>query len=92
MRNEQPVTTKLSDMTLSGDSRVMLSSAAVNKAAINRELCASHTFTAMPSIAYRLAKVAAGEGVCGVSLCQVSAHDIVAGHALLRGRVVFCSM
>ncbi|MNC66249.1 Inositol monophosphatase family protein [compost metagenome] len=39
----------------------------------------------MPSIAYRLAKVAAGEGVCGVSLYPVSAHDVVAGHALLRG-------
>ncbi|MNG19345.1 hypothetical protein D3C84_1034950 [compost metagenome] len=39
----------------------------------------------MPSIAYRLAKVAAGDGVCGVSLFPVFAHDVVAGHALLRG-------
>lgn len=85
MRNGQPVTTKLSDKTLSCDSRVMLSSAAVNKADINRELCTPHTFISMPSIAYRLAKVAAGDGVCGVSLCPVSAHDVVAGHALLRG-------
>lgn len=39
----------------------------------------------MPSIAYRLACVAAGDAVAGISLVPVSAHDIVAGHALLRG-------
>lgn len=39
----------------------------------------------MPSIAYRSARVAAGNGVCGVSLYPVSAHDIVAGHALIIG-------
>ncbi len=37
------------------------------------------------TVAYRPAKVAAGDGVCGVSLYPVSAHDAVAGHALLRG-------
>ena len=30
-------------------------------------------------------RVAAGDGVCGLSLHAVSAHDIVAGHALLKG-------
>jgi myo-inositol-1(or 4)-monophosphatase len=49
------------------------------------ELCKPCGFLAMPSIEYRLARVAAGDGVCGVSLYPVSAHDIVAGHALLRG-------
>ena len=39
----------------------------------------------MPSIAYRLARVAAGDGVCAVSLYPVSAHELVAGHALLIG-------
>lgn len=38
----------------------------------------------MPSIAYRLARVAAGDGIAGVSLYRVSPHDVVAGHALLR--------
>jgi myo-inositol-1(or 4)-monophosphatase len=85
VRNGQSVAAKLSDITWSSGSRVMLSSAAVNKAEINHELCAPSSFVAMPSIAYRLAKVAAGDGVCGVSVCPVSAHDVVAGHALLRG-------
>lgn len=39
----------------------------------------------MPSIAYRLARVAAGDGDAGVSLVPVSAHDVAAGHALLIG-------
>ena len=39
----------------------------------------------MPSIAYRLATAAAGDGVAAVSIAPVSAHDVVAGHAILRG-------
>ncbi|MGT7193934.1 inositol monophosphatase family protein [Escherichia coli] len=85
LRNGKCVALKLPDMIWSSDSCVMLSSAAVNKAETNRELCAPSSFVAMPSIAYRLAKVAAGDGVCGVSVCPTSAHDVVAGHALLRG-------
>lgn len=63
----------------------MVSAAAGNKSQTNRELCAPAGFYPMPSIAYRLAKVAAGDGVCGLSLYPVSAHDVVAGHALLIG-------
>jgi myo-inositol-1(or 4)-monophosphatase len=84
-RNGQPVKTRLSAKTLSSDEFVMVSAAAINQPALNSELCQPSTFVAMPSIAYRLAKVAAGEGVCAVSLYPVSAHDVVAGHALLRG-------
>lgn len=84
-RNGQPVKTRLSAKTLSSDEFVMVSAAAINQPALNSELCQPSNFVAMPSIAYRLAKVAAGEGGCGVSLYPVSAHDVVAGHALLRG-------
>ncbi|MBK5414716.1 inositol monophosphatase family protein [Pseudomonas sp. TH31] len=85
IRNGKQVRTKLSTKTLSGDEFVMVSAAAINKPETNGELCKPGIFVAMPSIAYRLAKVAAGEGVCGVSLYPVCAHDVVAGHALLRG-------
>ena len=63
----------------------MVSAAAESKPAVNFELCSPGHFIVMPSIAYRLARVAAGEGDVGVSLFPVSAHDLVAGHALLRG-------
>jgi myo-inositol-1(or 4)-monophosphatase len=85
IRNGQPVPSKLSAKTLSSNELVMVSAAAINKPDINANLCKPAGFVAMPSIAYRLAKVAAGDGVCGVSLYPVSAHDVVAGHALLRG-------
>lgn len=85
LRNGSPVHVDLSKQQLSESSLVMVSSAAGNKPQINQELCAPGDFYPMPSIAYRLARVAAGDGVCGVSLYPVSAHDVIAGHALLLG-------
>ena len=85
IRNGQAVPRKLLARTLSMEEAVMVSAAARCRPEINAELCKPAGFIPMPSIAYRLAKVAAGDGVCGVSLYPVSAHDVVAGHALLRG-------
>ncbi|QJC81566.1 inositol monophosphatase family protein [Pseudomonas umsongensis] len=85
IRNGQSVNVRLADKQLSSGSTIMVSAAAVNKPELNRDLCAPGRFHAMPSIAYRLARVAADDGVCGISLYPVSAHDVVAGHALLRG-------
>ena len=85
LRNGECLVVDLSTQELQEGCAVMVSAAAVNKPDINAELCAPAAFHAMPSIAYRLAKVAAGDGVCGVSLYPVSAHDVVAGHALLIG-------
>lgn len=85
IRNGQLVDARLANKKLSSDCTIMVSAAALNKPDLNQMLCAPGRFHAMPSIAYRLARVAAGDGVCGVSLYAVSAHDVVAGHALLRG-------
>jgi ADP-ribosylglycohydrolase/fructose-1,6-bisphosphatase/inositol monophosphatase family enzyme len=41
-------------------------------------------YIAMPSIAYRLARVAAGDGVATLSIHGVSEYDIAAGMALIR--------
>jgi ADP-ribosylglycohydrolase/fructose-1,6-bisphosphatase/inositol monophosphatase family enzyme len=41
-------------------------------------------FVAMPSIAYRLARVAAGDGAATVTIHDVSEYDIAAGMALVR--------
>jgi fructose-1,6-bisphosphatase/inositol monophosphatase family enzyme len=85
LRNGSPRILDLSDQKLTEVSVIMVSAAADSKPNTNSELCAPGRFYAMPSIAYRLAKVAAGDGVCGISLYPVSAHDVVAGHALLIG-------
>ena len=42
-------------------------------------------FVSLPSIAYRLARVAVGDGVAAVSTNAPCGLDFVAGHALLRG-------
>ncbi len=84
LRNGCPLEVDLSQQNIATDRLVMVSAAAVGRPEENSELCFPGTFHAMPSIAYRLARVAAGDGVCGISLYPVSAHDVAAGHALLR--------
>ncbi len=83
--NGTQVEVDLSQRVLSVGSMVRVSAAAGNKPQTNRELCAPGDLYPMPSVAYRLARVAAGDGVCGISLYPVSAHDVVAAHALLKG-------
>lgn len=85
MRNGDHIYVDLSKQMLSEERMVIVSAAAGKKPQTNKELCAPAGFYPMPSIAYLLAKVAAGDGVCGLSLYPVSAHDVVAGHALLIG-------
>src|SRR5690606_12703856 len=85
LRNGQPVHVDLSAAELNKDGIVWVSFAACRKPGLNSELCQPARFIAQPSIAYRLARVAAGDGVCAVSLVPLSAHDVAAGHALLRG-------
>lgn len=85
LRNGKPVVATLSQKEWTTGSKVFVSTAATGKPEVNSELCYPGSFVAMPSIAYRLARVAAGDGDAGVSLVPVSAHDVVAGHALLIG-------
>lgn len=85
LRNGKPVVATLSQKEWATGSKVFVSTAATGKPQVNSELCSPGSFVAMPSIAYRLARVAAGDGDAGVSLVPVSAHDVVAGHALLIG-------
>ena len=84
-RNGAQLASSLATASLTPESRVMVSSAASRKPAINAELCAPATPAPTTSIAYRLAAVAAGDAVAGVSLVTTAAHDVLAGHAILRG-------
>ncbi|MGE4405334.1 inositol monophosphatase family protein [Pseudomonas sp.] len=83
LRNGRVIAPSKQNRDLKG-SVVFVSSAAASKRAENDILCAPATCEPMPSIAYRLARVAAGDGAAGVSLYPVSPHDVVAGHALLK--------
>jgi ADP-ribosylglycohydrolase/fructose-1,6-bisphosphatase/inositol monophosphatase family enzyme len=63
---------------------VFLSQDADTAAAANAALVRPARFIALPSIAYRLARVAVGDGVAAVSLSKPVGWDYAAGHALLR--------
>lgn len=52
---------------------------------VNEELSRPGTMRTLPSIAYRLALVAAGEGHLAVSLNAPTTWDVAGGHALLLG-------
>ncbi len=85
VRNGLTIPGKLAELTLKVGTGVYVSTAAASKPELNMELCAPASFIPMPSIAYRLARVAAGDAVAATSLVPVSAHDVVGGHALLLG-------
>lgn len=84
LRNGRHICHNLDARQLDANSVVFVSTAADQQPELNSALCAPASFSPMPSIAYRLARVAAGDGVAGVSLYPVSPHDVVAGHALLK--------
>ncbi len=69
---------------LGPDDVVIVSQAGDNNAPANLRCVAPARFRKVPSIAYRLALVAAGEGEAGVSLNGPCSWDYAGGHALLR--------
>ncbi len=83
-RNCRPVAPSLPE-TLSERDVVLVSSAGDSDPAGNLACVTPARFRTVPSIAHRLALVAAGEAAAAVSLNWPSAWDYAAGHALLRG-------
>jgi ADP-ribosylglycohydrolase/fructose-1,6-bisphosphatase/inositol monophosphatase family enzyme len=83
-RNGRPVAPSLPDV-LSETDVVLVSSAGDSDPAGNLACVTPARFRTVPSIAHRLALVAAGEAAAAVSLNWPSAWDYAAGHALLRG-------
>jgi ADP-ribosylglycohydrolase/fructose-1,6-bisphosphatase/inositol monophosphatase family enzyme len=70
---------------LGSASVVLLSPGGDRTPEANAAACAPARFRTVPSLAYRCALVAAGEGEVAVSLDRPVARDLVGGHALLRG-------
>jgi len=63
---------------------VLISQSADKASEANRRCVTPARFRAVPSIAYRLALVAVGEGEAAVSLNSPTGWDVAAGHALVR--------
>ncbi len=82
-RNGVPLVIDLSHRELAPTDVVFLNHGAGQRPVWNSTACTFARFMPLPSIAYRLARVAVGDGIATVTLRPVNAHDIVAGHALL---------
>ncbi|HYI85480.1 MAG TPA: inositol monophosphatase family protein [Burkholderiales bacterium] len=84
LRNGKPVNVDLSQRLLGAGEFVLATSSAAQRPGVWSRAVAPARFIAMPSIAYRLARVAAGDGAATVSTHGVNEYDIAAGMALLR--------
>jgi ADP-ribosyl-[dinitrogen reductase] hydrolase len=82
-RNGVTVDVDLSRRGLTAGDVVFLNHGAGQRPVWSSLACAPARFIPLPSIAYRLARVAVGDGIATVTLRPVNAHDIAAGHALL---------
>jgi ADP-ribosylglycohydrolase/fructose-1,6-bisphosphatase/inositol monophosphatase family enzyme len=84
LRNGKPVNVDLSQRRVgAGEFVFATASSALRPGAWSRAVAPAR-YIAMPSIAYRLARIAAGDGVATVSTHGVNEYDIAAGMALLR--------
>ena len=82
-RDGHPVTIDLSDRDLAPGDVVFLNHGAWQRPVWHGAACAPAGFMPLPSIAYRLARIAVGDGIATLTLRPVNALDIAAGHALL---------
>ena len=82
-RNGAPVNIDLTQRDLTAGDVVFLNHGAGQRPVWSSTACAPARFMPLPSIAYRLARVAVGDGIATLTLRPVNAHDIAAGHALL---------
>jgi len=85
LRNGAPVVHDLADADLTPGAIVLLNHTSGLRPLTASGRVAPAGFVPMPSIAYRLARIAVGDAVATMSLNTISALDYAAGHALLRG-------
>ena len=83
-RNGTPVTVDLRAGELKAGSMVWATASSALKPMTWSQAVAPARYIAMPSIAYRLARIAAGDGLATVSVHGVNEYDVAAGMALVR--------
>jgi ADP-ribosylglycohydrolase/fructose-1,6-bisphosphatase/inositol monophosphatase family enzyme len=83
-RNGHEITIDLATSTDQTPAVVFVSQDADVHPLANATLVHPARYIALPSVAHRLARVAAGEGIAAVSLSRPCSWDYGAGHALLR--------
>src|SRR5260221_11951055 len=84
LRNGAPVKNDLSGRRRAPGELVWATAAAALRPETYGRAAEPARFVAMPSIAYRLARVAAGDGAAAITVHEVNEYDIAAGMALIR--------
>jgi len=84
LRNNEKIKVDLSPKDLNPGSLVWATASAALRPLTWSRAVAPGRYVAMPSIAYRLARVAAGDGVATVSVHDIAEYDIAAGIALVK--------
>jgi ADP-ribosyl-[dinitrogen reductase] hydrolase len=82
-RNGQPIAVDLSRRGLDAGEFVWTSASSAFRPELFSRAAAPARYIALPSIAYRLARVAAGDGVATLSTHAVNEYDIAGGMALV---------
>jgi ADP-ribosylglycohydrolase/fructose-1,6-bisphosphatase/inositol monophosphatase family enzyme len=82
-RNGKPVLARLATRVLEPGAFVWATASAALKPQAWSRAVQPARYVAMPSIAYRMARVAAGDGVATVSAHSIKEYDIAAGMALI---------
>jgi ADP-ribosyl-[dinitrogen reductase] hydrolase len=85
LRNGAPVTHDLTTKDLAPGAIVLMNHTSGLRPLTASARVAPAGYVPMPSIAYRLARIAVGDAVATMSLNTITALDYAAGHALLRG-------
>ncbi|HEX6265337.1 MAG TPA: inositol monophosphatase family protein, partial [Burkholderiales bacterium] len=83
LRNGQAVKHDLSQRRLAPGELVWATASSAHKPATWSRAAVPARYVAMPSIAYRMARIACGDGVATVSTHGVNEYDIAAGMALI---------
>jgi ADP-ribosylglycohydrolase/fructose-1,6-bisphosphatase/inositol monophosphatase family enzyme len=83
-RNGQPVEVNLAKEMLKPGALIWATASSARRPETFSRAFAPARYVAMPSIAYRMARVAAGDGIATVSTHSVNEYDVAAGIALVR--------
>ena len=83
-RNGEPLDSSLAGRLLVAGEFVWATASSAARPETHSRAAAPARYIAMPSIAYRMARVAAGDGIATLSTHGVAEYDIAAGMALIR--------
>ena len=84
LRNGKPVRSSLAGRLLGAGEYVWATASSSTRPVTHASAALPARTIAMPSVAYRMARVAAGDGIASISLHPVCEYDIAAGMALIR--------